>query len=255
MKRLDFLILITCLFITLGLQAQGVMFLKGKVEDEFTGLAMQSVHVINLNEVIGATTNQSGEFEIMVKPQDTLYFSYIGYKPLSVPVTNDMIRFGDAVFKMLELAFALEEVVIQPYRLTGYLDIDVKNTPIKEAQRYSIAGLSNMGYESGGSNLRNIARSFRSIFNPVDFIYSTFDRKSKEMRKLKKMRHDDKIRNLLSTKFDRQVLSQLLNLKPSEVEDVLGHCNYSDIFIQEANDLQVLEAISKCYEEYRVLAM
>ena len=31
---------------------------------------------------------------------------------------------------MTELAFALEEIEVRPYQLTGYLDIDVKNTPI-----------------------------------------------------------------------------------------------------------------------------
>ena len=30
---------------------------------------------------------------------------------------------------MTELAYALEEVVITPYKLTGYLDIDAKNAP------------------------------------------------------------------------------------------------------------------------------
>ena len=228
---------------------------KAKVEDDATGLAMQSVHVVNLNEINGTTTDINGEFELMTKVQDTLYFSYIGYKPLKVAVTNDMIRFGNAVFQMTELAFALEEVILQPYRLTGYLDIDVRNSPTNEVQRYSIAGLPNLGYESGGSSLRNIARSIRSIFDPLDLMYSTFSRKSKEMRKLNKMREDDNIRNLLSIKFDRQVLMQFLNLQPGEIDEVLGNCNYSEVFIKEANDLQILEAMSKCYEEYRILSM
>ncbi|MCY3999036.1 MAG: carboxypeptidase-like regulatory domain-containing protein [Flavobacteriaceae bacterium] len=236
-------------------QDKSLQLFKAKVEDDATGLAMQSVHVVNLNEISGTTTNIHGEFELMTKAQDTLYFSYIGYKPLKVAITNDMIRFGDAVFKMTELAFALEEVILQPYRLTGYLDIDVRNSPTSDVQRYSIAGLPNLGYESGGSSLRNIARSFRSIFDPLDLMYNTFSRKSNEMRKLNKMREDESIRDLLAIKFDRQVLMQFLNLEPGEIDEVLGNCNYSEVFIKEANDLQILEAISKCYEEYRILSM
>ena len=75
------------------------------------------------------------------------------------------------------------------------------------------------------------------------------------MRKLKLMREDDEIKNLLVSKFDRQVLIQLLGIKRVDIDDILRNCNYSDTFMEEANDLQILEAMSKCYEEYRVLQL
>ena len=68
-------------------------------------------------------------------------------------------------------------------------------------------------------------------------------------------RGNDEIKNLLASKFDRQVLMQLLGLKRIDIDDILRNCNYSDTFIKEANDLQILEGISKCYEEYRVLQL
>ena len=73
------------------------------------------------------------------------------------------------------------------------------------------------------------------------------------MKRLKKMREDDEIKNLLASKFDRQVLMQLLQLEKESIDEILINCSYSDAFITQANDLQILEAISKCYEEYRVL--
>jgi hypothetical protein len=51
------------------------------------------------------------------------------------------------------------------------------------------------------------------------------------------------------------VLIQLLGIKRIDIDDILRNCNYSDTFMNEANDLQILEAISKCYEEYRVLQL
>ena len=69
------------------------------------------------------------------------------------------------------------------------------------------------------------------------------------------MREDDEIKNLLVTKFDRQVLIQLLGVKRKDIDEILRNCNYSDAFMNESNDLQVLEAISKCYEEYRLLKL
>ena len=228
---------------------------SARLENETTGLPMPSVHILNLTQVIGTITDQKGNFVIPAKANDTLYFSYLGYKPLKIAVTNDMIKFGNANFKMTELAFALEEIVVRPYQLTGYLDIDVRNSPINNALRYSISGLPNRGYEAGSRNPNSISKSIENLFNPADLLNNIFGKNQIQMRKLKKMREDDEIKNLLASKFDRQVLMQLLGLKRIDINDILRNCNYSDAFIKEANDLQILEGISKCYEEFRVLQL
>ena len=164
-----------------------------------------------------------------------------------------MIKFGNAEFNMTELAFALEEIVVRPYQLTGYLDIDVRNAPVNTARRYSISGLPNRGYEAGNQNPSTISKALGSLFNPADFLNNIFGKNPNQMRKLKKMREDDEIKNLLATKFDRQVLIQLLGITRLDIDEILRNCSYSDAFMKEANDLQILEAISKCYEEYRIL--
>ena len=38
-----------------------------------------------------------------------------------------------------------------------------------------------------------------------------------------------------------------------EIAEILERCNYSESFIKTANDLQVLDAINDCYEEYKIL--
>lgn len=73
------------------------------------------------------------------------------------------------------------------------------------------------------------------------------------MRKLRQMKDDDQIRNLLQSKFDRQTLSAVLQISPIEIEEILARCNYSQSFVRSANDLQILDAINGCYEEYKVL--
>ena len=73
------------------------------------------------------------------------------------------------------------------------------------------------------------------------------------MRKLRQMKKYDEIRKLLSQKFDRELLVSFLQIDKDELEDVLSQCNYSKNFIQTANDLQILDAISGCFEEYKVL--
>jgi hypothetical protein len=58
------------------------------------------------------------------------------------------------------------------------------------------------------------------------------------------MKKDDTVRNLLESKL-------LVSIK--EIPEILQRCNYSDSFIKTANDLQIMDAISGCYEEYKIL--
>ena len=148
MKKI--LIFISLLFSFICQSQEQQQIVKGKVQSETSKAILQNVHVLNLTKVKGTITNNEGEFEINAKLNDTLYFSYIGYKPLKVVVTNDLIRFDENTIELTELAFALEEVIIKPYQLTGYLEIDVKNAPVNTSTRYRIIGLPNLGYEEIG---------------------------------------------------------------------------------------------------------
>ena len=154
---------------------------------------------------------------------------------------------------MTELALALEEVVVNQLKLTGYLIVDVRQVPIKTNYRYSISGLSATGYEAG-NNGSGVSKVLGAIFNPADFLHNIFGKKPKELRKLRQMKQDDEIRNLLASRFDREMLMVLLQVDRLDLDEIVSQCNYSKDFIQTANDLQILDAINECYEEYKVLS-
>ena len=251
MKKI--IIFITLTISNLTFSQEQIQNVRGKVQSETSEVILQNVHVLNLTKVKGTISNVEGEFEIQAKVNDTLYFSYIGYKPLKIVVTNDLIRFDDNTIELTELAFALEEIIIKPYKLTGYLEIDVKNAPVNTATRYRIIGLPNLGYEAGRRSRSGISKVIGAIFNPADFLNNLFRKKSSKMDKLRLMREDNEIKNLLSTKFDREVLVQLLGVEKVEIDEILRNCNFSDTFIQQANDLQIMEAINECYDEYKLL--
>ena len=225
---------------------------KAIVINAQTDRPLESVHVLNLNKVKGVITNEEGEFSINASVNDTLYFSYLGFKTQKVRVTNDMFKFKNTKIALTELAYALEEVIVKPYQLTGYLEIDVKNLPINTAYQYSISGLPN-SYEAGSKNPSAVTKVLGAILNPADLLRNLFGKKPRQMRKLRQIKEDDEIRNLLASKFDRETLKELLQLEKVDLEDILSNCNYSRSFIKTANDLQILDAISSCYEEYKVL--
>ncbi|MFV0540734.1 MAG: hypothetical protein ACK5MZ_05780 [Aestuariibaculum sp.] len=67
------------------------------------------------------------------------------------------------------------------------------------------------------------------------------------------MKEDVELRNLLASRFDREMLMVLLGVDRVDLDEIVSKCNYSKGFIQTANDLQILDAISACYEEYKIL--
>ena len=217
-----------------------------------TDAPMESVHIVNLNQVKGTITNEKGEFTLTAAVNDTLYFSFLGFKSQKIRITNDMFKFKDTKISLTELAYALEEVIVRPYQLTGYLEIDVKNLPINNAYQYSISGLS-VGYEAGNKNPSAVTKVLGAILNPADLLRNLFGKKPNQMKKLRKIKEDDQIRNLLASKFDRETLIELLQIEKMDIEDILNNCNYSKSFITTANDLQILDAISGCYEDFKVL--
>ncbi|MCW5517097.1 carboxypeptidase-like regulatory domain-containing protein [Muriicola sp. Z0-33] len=226
--------------------------IKAVVVNAQSDRPLESVHIVNLNQVIGTITNKKGEFSITAAVNDTLYFSYLGFKSQKIRITNDMFKFKDTKIALTELAYALEEVILKPYQLTGYLEIDVKNLPINTAYQYSISGLSK-SYEAGNKSPSAVTKVLGAILNPADLLRNLFGKKPQQMRKLRQVKEDDAIRDLLASKFDRETLTELLQIEKVDIDDILSNCNYSKSFIRTANDLQILDAISACYEEYKVL--
>ncbi|MGJ8738679.1 carboxypeptidase-like regulatory domain-containing protein [Zobellia laminariae] len=226
--------------------------IKAIVVNAQTDAPMGSVHIINLNKVKGTITKDDGEFTIIASVDDILYFSYLGFKSQKIRVTNDMFKFENTKIALTELAYALEEVIVRPYQLTGYLEIDVKNAPINNAYQYSISGLS-VGYEGGNKNPSAVTKVLGAILNPADLLRNLFGKQPNQMKKLRKIKEDDQIRDLLASKFDREVLMELLQIEKLDIQDILNNCNYSKSFIKTANDLQILDAISSCYEDFKVL--
>ena len=226
----------------------------GVVKNAADDKPIPTVHVLNLNKVLMSITDANGIFAIDAEVDDTLFLSYLGYKTIKVTVTNDLIKFPKTEFKLTALALALEEVVVRPYQLTGYLEIDAKNVPINRNQRYSIPGLPTGGYEAGSRGTSAFSRVVGSIFNPFDFLHNLFGKKPNELRKLKKIRENNALRDLLAVKYDRETLEEFLQLNISDIDEILRNCNFSESFIRTANDLQILEAISGCYEEYKILS-
>jgi len=226
--------------------------LKGKIIDGTSKKTLPNTHIINLNSVRGTTSDLKGNFRINVQANDTLYFSYLGYQSIKLKITNDLLKGNDLEIAMFEYPVDLDEVLVKPYELIGVLEVDAKNVPIDKYARIHINGLPQT-FEVGRPTQKNYTSPTDAIFHPVDFVYELFGKKPKQLRKLKMLRSEDALREMLEEKANREVLMEYLEMDKQQLNSLLDHCNYSDYFIQKATDLQVIEAVLECYENYKAL--
>ena len=226
--------------------------LKGQVIDAVTKKALSAAHILNLNTVQGTITDASGNFEVPARIKDTVIVSYLGYSSIKVKVTNDLLKGNEIDIALYEKPEEIREVIIKSTELIGVLEVDVKLVPKDRFSRIYINGLPQT-YEVGKPQKRDFSSPVAALFQPVDFLYNLFGKKPKQLKKLQKLKKEDELRKIMSGKFDREVMMEYLEMDRQELSELLVDCSYSDYFIKKASDLQMIEAILDCYENYKAI--
>ncbi|MHB0756084.1 carboxypeptidase-like regulatory domain-containing protein [Polaribacter sp. M15] len=226
--------------------------LKGQIIHAVNKRALSAAHILNLNTVQGTITDDKGFFKLPATANDTILVSYLGFSSIKVKVTNDLLKGNELEIALYEKPEQIREVIIKSTKLIGVLEIDVKQVPKDRFTRIHINGLPQT-YEVGEPQKRNFASPVAALFQPVDFLYNLFGKKPKQLKKLQKLKKEDDLRKMLAGKFDREVMMEYLNMDRQELTELLTDCSYSEYFIKKASDLQMIEAILGCYENYKAL--
>ncbi|QOD61448.1 carboxypeptidase-like regulatory domain-containing protein [Polaribacter haliotis] len=251
MQRILFIL---CLLVSLSTFSQKdslqIKVLKGQVVHAETKKALSAAHILNLNTVNGTITNEKGFFELPTRVNDTILVSFVGHSSIKLKITNDLLRGNELEIALFEKPEEVREVVIKSTKLIGVLEIDVKQVPKDRFTRIHINGLPQT-YEVGKPQAKDFSSPIAALFQPVDFLYNLFGDKPKQLKKLQKLKKEDDLRKMLAGKFDREVMMEYLEMDRQELSDLLTDCNYSAYFIKKASDLQLIEAILDCYENYK----
>ncbi len=250
-KTLFYILLVIVSFSAISQNNEEAKYtLKGRIIDVKTRFPLKSAHVLNLNSVVGTITNRFGEFSISAKKNDTLHISYIGYESIKLKVTNDLLKNDKIKIAIHEKIVDIKEVKVKAHNLVGVLAIDAKSVPASTPTRIHINGLA-QAFEIGRPTSRNYESPLAAVFNPVDFWYQKLGKRPKEMKKLKKLRKDDQLREIMEQNFNREIMLEYLSMTRDELHDLLKDCNYSKRFIRKASDLQIVNAVINCYESHK----
>ncbi len=237
---------------SIQIDATQIVELKGQIVNGFDKNPLAGAHVFNMNSVRGTITNTDGSFSIPTKVNDTIFLSHLGFQSVKIKITNDLLKGHELEIALFEKSEKLAVVNVKSNELIGVLEIDAKNVPKDKFTRIHINGLPQT-YEVGKTRPRTYSSPVDAIFHPIDFVYNLFGKNPKQLKKLKMMKEEDEIRNMLDQKVDRELMLEYMELSREELDELLDECNYSDYFIKTASDIQVIEAFLECYESYKAV--
>jgi hypothetical protein len=226
-------------------------YLTGRVISNVDKLPLQSAHIINLNTVEGTITSSDGTFRLAAAANDTIFISYIGFQSVKLKITNDLLKGNELEIAIHEKTLNMDEVTVKSHKLIGVLVVDSRNVPEDRFSRIQINGLP-QAYEMLNAR-SNYSAGLNAIFNPVDFWYDKLGSKPKELKRLKKLKEGDQLRNMMEQKYSREVIMDYLDMSRKELNELLSECNYSQSFIERASDLQIIEAFLECYENHNAI--
>jgi len=126
--------------------AQYLQTIRGKVLDKDSKYPLMGVNVViqNSNPMIGAATNEEGEFELHQVPvgNQTLLLSYLGYK--TALVRDLEVTSGKQKVILVELeeqVITTEEIVVKGYRkgetLNKMATVSARSFSVEETERYA----------------------------------------------------------------------------------------------------------------------
>ncbi|WP_081208995.1 peptidase associated/transthyretin-like domain-containing protein [Salegentibacter sediminis] len=234
----------TAVIFNYTLQAQERDFLHGKITNDSL---ISQVHIVNMTSKKGTLSEASGEFIIQAKPGDSILFSAVQYKKITIAITSVML---DEMLK-IELENELTELdEVQLHELSGNLKRDIDNI---ETINLSEFGIPFSDKETVGIVERKI-RSMSSPMDPVGLIYGAI---SGERKKLKQALKNERLktrvlraRYLLSEDF----YLKELNLEEVRIMDFLYYCAENPGFfklVKEEDKLGLIEFYKKTILNYQ----
>lgn len=164
----------------IAIHSSGQNIIRGIVVDSVSFTALSGVHVTVKNSILGTSTNSQGFFSIAAQPNDTLFFSLVGYSSVEIPLLFEEDGF---LIRLHEKSSVLPEIIIKGTRLSPN---DIIRTP-RVLPKPMSAG--------------------EGVFSPIDY----FSKWQREKRKLLKLiQENDRTITYLQVVNDQEVREAIM---------------------------------------------
>jgi hypothetical protein len=196
--------------------SQAEKLLKGVVSSD--NFLLQNVDVINKTSQKSTTTNENGEFEIAVKPNDSLLF-YIKYFNLKrLKVSPKQIELNNLQIEMLKNAEELEEVLVTKKQ-------NLKLSKDKKYEQSKLDGYATEKFDNreGYQAMRN--GTFVNGLNFATIGKKLLDLLAQEKEPEKEVLPEIEFATLAKNTCDQKFFTYNLKLKTDEIDLFLQFCD------------------------------
>lgn len=223
--------------------------IHGNVESK---LDVENINVINVTAQVFTITDSKGEFNIVVKLNDTLEFSSILHKPKSVIVDRDMILFKVVRVDLEEQINQLDEVVVGKI-LTGNLLSDIKNVEGDPPINFFDVGIPGYTGKLATQSERrlNEATTGGGIV-PLSPIINAITGRTKMLKERIKLEEKDELLHSIKTRLSKDFLMSN-PLDDNLVADFFYFCADDENFIKyckNQSDFNILIFLRMKYKQY-----
>ncbi len=235
-------------------QDKGGGQLYGIVTNE-RGKVLNNVHVIDRSTFIGTTTNVSGNYDILVNENDTVIFSYLGFKSeeFIVPAFFKEGSFRLDI-KMAMDTILLQSAVIYPFPANAAaLEKDLLTIEIPDTTRKVELHLDKISIiiEPDLKNYRPGEIKLISFGSVVTQMYDALSHEGKMKRKYQQILEHDRIEAIAADRLSDSLIMRATGLvEKKEIEALREYCDLQAGFIVDATEYELYVALMDCYDSF-----
>jgi len=233
-------------FSTISLVAQK-QFIKGIILSQSDSSIISHAHIINTTSKIGVTSNQTGDFFIKAKSEDTLLISFIGFESQKIQAS----KVGNEIY-LKRAIHTLESHTVLPYKdfkefREAFTNLELKKTTKFKLNKSFLLSIDELKLWSPPQNI------LRGQFTALA---AKFNKRIQDKKNYERLLKRDKNKAFLATKFNPTIIKQATTLKEEyQINSFMEYCDFTDQFIEFSSHYNLMDQIINCFDEYNNLPL
>jgi hypothetical protein len=252
MYRLSFVVLLLlCIFsqkLAGQVDSSSNKVFSGKIFDDSLGYALPSVHLWNESTRMGCISNDSGEFSLKVRSQDTVVFSAIGYLSYVLVVSSSLNQ--KVVVRLKPKKYEIDEVVVRRFRSYAsfkyqVVHLDLPETKTADLREYLKVSSIVVALEADRERAIKEKLEGFGYTTPLGGGIDPVKAFKEKINNLKKREQ------IIGAKFNRALVGEITQLDGDELSEFIALCNFSDDYLYETDLYTIIEALYVKLDDYQ----
>ncbi|HTA82827.1 MAG TPA: hypothetical protein VK783_07840 [Bacteroidia bacterium] len=205
--------------------------ISGKVTDNHGSDELYQVVVVNERTSEGTLAAPGGLFTIQALHSDTILFTASGFMVKKVCLNDSAYKTNYSIsVKLDSLHLSLAEVKVYPIKSLKEIDENKNRLGNKQStDRYPDSHL---------------------LSSPISYLFERFNSMEQSKRKVAALEDDEQKRQVLKDLFHLYIKNDIIDLDDNHFDAFIDYLNFSDNFIKNSTDYELLMAIKYKYEAF-----